>query len=230
MPNCKCDECGKVFSKNASLRQHMPIHTNERRFKCEFCGKSFIQSDHLTSHMQTHTGERAFMCSICRQFFTRGASLARHMRIHTAERHFLCAICRSSYACRSQLNRHMQTHRAGGSIFSCNMCSMSFSSRILLLLHMRGEHRSRQSSADSGSVQQNNTSGVPVTIHTHRTEHSSGFFATIVSTLNSHHGSAVVTTIQSITSPITTTAVSQPSGTFIVTDSDHEPGQDYDNK
>ena len=203
----------------------MPDH------KCAACGKVFSRKSSLDRHMLIHTGEGVFMCSICGQFFTRSAQLTRHMRTHTGERSFSCPACRSSYACHRQLMWHiMQTHRAGGSIFSCNMCSMSFSNRTLLLLHMRGEHRSRQSSADSGSVQQNNTSGVPVTIHTHRTEHSSGFFATIVSTLNSHRGSAVVTTIQNITSPITTTAVSQPSGTFIVTDSDHEPGQDYDNK
>jgi predicted nucleic acid binding AN1-type Zn finger protein len=37
----KCDVCGKVFSQNGTLQNHISIHTGDGPYKCDICGKVF---------------------------------------------------------------------------------------------------------------------------------------------------------------------------------------------
>ena len=164
-----------------------------------------------------------FRCTECGVDFPTHYGLMQHARTHTGERPFRCNVCGRHFAQRSTLTRHMRIH-TGERPFVCRVCQRGFSQNSNLRRHMRIHPR-----AEFDSVQQDNTFGVPVTIHTHRTEHSNDS-TTTVSTLASPLGTAVVTTTRSTRSLITTTAVSQPSGTFAVTDSGHKPARDYGNE
>ena len=54
---CK-NVCGKGFSHNFKLQNHIGTHTGDTLYKCDICGKGYSQKDHLQRHIRTHTGDK----------------------------------------------------------------------------------------------------------------------------------------------------------------------------
>jgi uncharacterized Zn-finger protein len=106
----RCDQCGKVLSTNANLKQHIQNVHSDKRFICSFdnCGKSFTRSSHLKSHVKSaHEGVR-YPCSVCDKSFTQYGSLKLHISsIHDKTRH-QCDHCEKSYTDRGYLNTHIK--------------------------------------------------------------------------------------------------------------------------
>ena len=48
----KFGECGKIFTREKSLKDHRSIHTGERPYQCEQCGKKFLLQSYLTKHVK----------------------------------------------------------------------------------------------------------------------------------------------------------------------------------
>jgi KRAB domain-containing zinc finger protein len=47
--------CGKGFSQNGDLQNHIRIHTGDNPYKCDVCGKVFNQNGNLQRHIRIHT-------------------------------------------------------------------------------------------------------------------------------------------------------------------------------
>ncbi|KAK8746981.1 hypothetical protein OTU49_016930 [Cherax quadricarinatus] len=147
-----CGECGKTFSCNANLRDHMRLHTGERPFICSECGMSFAQRSNWRLHKRVHTGERPYMCGICGKTFSRSSHLPGHMRVHTGERPYTCDRCQNSFASAQALKNHARTH-TGEKPFVCEYCQTAFTHSSSLSSHKKrctGEKRKRGRPLGSG--------------------------------------------------------------------------------
>jgi KRAB domain-containing zinc finger protein len=82
------------------VKEHSPLHTEEKPFDCPKCDKKFTLEEHycintvnillpathvakfrLEKHLSTHTGEKSLACTTCDKTFR----MKKHQCIHTGE-------------------------------------------------------------------------------------------------------------------------------------------------
>ncbi|XP_053577519.1 oocyte zinc finger protein XlCOF7.1-like isoform X2 [Bombina bombina] len=123
-----CYECGKCFTWNSKLIEHLKIHTGEKGFSCSDCGKCFTRISHLIRHQKIHTGEKAFSCSDCGKCFTQKSHLITHQKIHTGEKAFACSVCGKCFTQKSTLITHQKIHIKGNQSLTAEVQGATHSS------------------------------------------------------------------------------------------------------
>ncbi|XP_078355873.1 uncharacterized protein LOC144640655 isoform X2 [Oculina patagonica] len=58
-------------------QRHVPV----KKYKCTICGKRFSRQNHLDNHVIIHGDEKAFQCDICDNKCNRKTNLTRHTRL-----------------------------------------------------------------------------------------------------------------------------------------------------
>ncbi|XP_077291617.1 uncharacterized protein LOC143915064 [Arctopsyche grandis] len=131
----RCDICLKYFKTKRILKQHISIHTSEKRHKCETCSKSFFKRSNLINHIRIHNGEKPYKCERCSKCFVTTSSLNKHMKLHTGEKPHKCEICSKSFVAKGILKYHIKSH-TGEKPHECKICSKSFITQSNLKQHV----------------------------------------------------------------------------------------------
>ncbi|XP_045489143.1 zinc finger protein 99 isoform X2 [Pieris rapae] len=104
-----CEQCGRIFQSMALLKDHMWVHTGEKRFKCDRCDKSFTQKTNLVFHMRVHSATRpTYECPLCGKHFAFYNNRRRHMFIHTGLKPFKCETCGKAFTTSGELRAHVE--------------------------------------------------------------------------------------------------------------------------
>ena len=131
----ECEHCKQCFRQSGTLLNHLKIH-NGKTCRCENCGKGFTRPDALQAHRRTHTGERPYECKYCNQRFTRPSTLLYHLNLHTGNKPYKCESCGKGFSQSGTLQKHLRTH-SGEKPYKCAICGQCFSQSGSKLRHQR---------------------------------------------------------------------------------------------
>ena len=71
---------GRYLMKRHTQSAHTP--DDQKKYKCDTCGKGFTNNQRLSEHLNVHTGEKPFKCKFCPACFASKGTLAMHERGH----------------------------------------------------------------------------------------------------------------------------------------------------
>ena len=142
----KCQECGKVFGTEHTLKKHIiREHRNQKVEVCPHCGKTFSHRYGLQSHLKKfHDNSAGIMhpCEKCGSKFRSRSDLMQHFKIHEEAILFTCPYCNKSV---KQLEGHLQKNcsKIPGKVrekFVCELCHKNFHKKEALTRHIKTIH------------------------------------------------------------------------------------------
>lgn len=141
---CKCEQCGAAFIKNSYLKDHMLMHTAEKKYVCDVCGKAFKYRNGLSVHKTVHVNHRAHICEACGQGFNARTTLITHMRLKHSlnERKYACSECDLVFKVKSWLDKHFQRKHTKNRTkdFVCSVCGIAYLNKYTLTRHVNDKH------------------------------------------------------------------------------------------
>ncbi|XP_052003485.1 uncharacterized protein LOC127658311 [Xyrauchen texanus] len=148
----RCLDCGKNFAIHGHLMAHKNVH--KRKIQCSDCGKVLPSIGDLLKHRLSHPNKKGLLkCPDCPMQFRFPVFLLRHVVVHERKRsleqaktqkveeipkeEFKCAVCQKAFDDSKALSEHCLTHMPAPSTSNCQFCKRNFSSRAVLIRHIR---------------------------------------------------------------------------------------------
>lgn len=137
----KCHICQKEFVSVPTLRRHIAIHLNEKKYKCKFenCNRAYNDITSRSIHYKSHSDERNYVCKICDSAFKHPSSLRSHLLSHTNVRKLECDVCGQGFNEPYKMRDHKLIH-TGERPIDCPNCDMMFRCKRQLRVHIRRCH------------------------------------------------------------------------------------------
>ncbi|XP_063544143.1 zinc finger protein 160-like isoform X2 [Cydia strobilella] len=105
-----CSECPEKFVSQYAMQRHL-ITIHGSGHKCSYCGKLFTRNSFMDNHIRrTHLKEKNVQCLLCNDRFFDAALLKNHMVKHIGERNFHCDVCGKKFLWKKNLRGHMASH------------------------------------------------------------------------------------------------------------------------
>ena len=131
--NIPCIHCNRMFTSQRNLKQHLIIHTAEKKHMCEFCGKVFKLKDSLRIHYFSHgKGEKIYKCTQCSKSFASKYRYNQHLLRH-GNAMYLCDVCGKSMKYPGSLRCHKLLHKQK-TLYNCATCGKIYYSRYVKLI------------------------------------------------------------------------------------------------
>ena len=101
------------------------VHSSPKSLSCKECGKTFSRNDKLNDHIKRVHSEikpESFPCIQCEKTFTRKDNLQRHMKdSHKKEQRFECSECFDTFSRMEHLKSHEERGKHSG-VLNCEYC------------------------------------------------------------------------------------------------------------
>ena len=146
----KCSHCPKIFASRGTFDLHSSLHMTKRlRFWCVQCGKDFSNQKSLAQHMlhwiHTSAVEQWHQCPVhkCQFVFQNYRTLKRHVKQHATRSFPTCSDCGKIFIFKKQLKHHRDLEHTE----KCSFCSFVASgerSKKNLNKHVKSVHASEQ--------------------------------------------------------------------------------------
>ncbi|XP_037498661.1 zinc finger protein 490 isoform X3 [Rhipicephalus sanguineus] len=136
----QCHCCKYSAPEVYKLRRHLLTHSTVNPFECEVCPAAFRTLASYKAHICKHTGETLHECDLCPYSAAYKSRVLEHRRTH------LNAYTMYAYRAKSKSRLRMQKHQhTSNKPFKCKVCSLGFTRKYSLKIHMQRHLESRLS-------------------------------------------------------------------------------------
>ena len=122
---CRLANCGKYYTTENALYDHVKSSHPKRRFPCDLCPMSYDYKCVLNQHLarkHNDTSQPKFVCKLCNKQFVTSSALGLHKLTHTKSKPHKCLECGQTFSSRGGLKRHIHGVHLKEMRYSCRFC------------------------------------------------------------------------------------------------------------